>query len=118
MYVSSWPGLTMRNLFPARSPAPLPYPLNAVRRNAFYVARSGIYHLFRTLRLRAGQTVLVPDYYSGNEIGAMQAAGAHLVYYPILGNLEPDLHALAALVEKFRPRVVYVIHYLGWPQPM
>jgi len=117
MYVPSWPGLTARNLFATRSPR-LPYPLNAPQRSAFCVARSGIYHLFRALQLGPRETVLVPDYYSGNEVGAMQAAGASLVHYPILGNFEPDLEALAALVHKFRPRVVYVIHYLGWPQPM
>lgn len=117
MYVPSWPGLTMRSLLGSRSPR-LPYPLNAPQQTAFCVARSGIYHLFRALRLAPEETVLVPDYYSGNEVGAMRAAGATLVYYPILRNFEPDLQALAGLVQRFRPRVVYVIHYLGWPQPM
>lgn len=117
MYVSSWPGLTMRTLMGSRS-ARLPYPVNAPQQTAFCVARSGIYHLFRKLQLTPAETVLVPDYYSGNEVGAMQAAGATLVHYPVLGNFEPDLRALADLVEQFRPRVIYIIHYLGWPQPM
>ena len=123
MYVSSWPGLTLRELFSplSFSPAsgrPLPYPLNAPRRNAFYVARSGIYHLFRSLRLMPEDIVLVPDYYSGNEVSAMQAAGASLVHYPILSDLQPDLEELARLAKKHHPRVIYVIHYLGRPQPM
>ena len=96
----------------------MPYPLNVPNRHSFCVARSGIYHLFRKLQLKPGQTVLAPDYYSGNEIAAIQAAGASVVHYPIKRNLEPDLDALSRLTEDIVPRVVYVIHYLGWPQPM
>ena len=118
MYVSTWPGLIPGDIFRTPSGAALPYPLNAAHRHSFCVARSGIYHLFRKLNLKAGETVLAPDYYSGNEIGAIHAAGASIVHYPIRRNLEPDLETLARLVRKTAPRVVYVIHYLGWPQPM
>ena len=118
MYISSWPGLTPRDLLAAPASRTLPYPLNAANRSSFCVARSGIYHLFRALEFQPGQTVLAPDYYSGNEIAAIQAAGASVVHYPILRNLEPDLEALARLAKQFSPRVIYVIHYLGWPQPM
>jgi dTDP-4-amino-4,6-dideoxygalactose transaminase len=118
MYVSSWPGLALRELFPSRSGSELPYPLSAAHRHSFCVARSGIYHLFRTLRLKPGETVLAPDYYSGNEIAAIRAAGASVVHYPIRRNLEPDLEALSRIVREVNPRVIYVIHYLGWPQPM
>jgi dTDP-4-amino-4,6-dideoxygalactose transaminase len=81
------------------------------------VARSGIYHLFRALRFKKGDIVLVPDYHSGNEVSAIRAAGASIVYYPILRNLEPDLDALTRLA-RLNPRAIYVIHYLGWPQPL
>ena len=67
MYVSAWPGLALGELFPSRSGSVLPYPLNAAHRHSFCVARSGIYHLFRAMRLKPGETVLAPDYYSGNE---------------------------------------------------
>ena len=82
------------------------------------MARSGIYHLFRALRLKPGETVLAPDYYSGNEIAAIRAAGATVVHYPIRRNLEPDLEALSRLARQHGARVIYVIHYLGWPQPI
>ncbi len=118
MYVSSWPGLTLRELFPSRTPSVLPYPLNAAEQHSFCVARSGIYHLFRALKLKPEDIVLAPDYYSGNEIAAIQAAGASVVHYPILRNLEPDMDALLRIAKRTSPRVIYVIHYLGWPQPM
>ncbi len=116
-YVSSWPGLTLGHLFGPRSSQEVPYPLNAPSRFAFHVARSGIYHLFRALQFKPGETVLVPDYHSGNEVSAIRAAGASIVYYPIRRNLEPDLDALRRLAAR-NPRVIYVIHYLGWPQPL
>src|SRR5262249_1912883 len=94
-----------------------PYPLNEPNRFAFHVARSGIYHLFRALQFKPGETVLVPDYHSGTEVSAMRAAGASIIYYPIRRNLEPDVDALRRLAAK-NPRVIYVIHYLGWPQPL
>jgi dTDP-4-amino-4,6-dideoxygalactose transaminase len=82
------------------------------------VARSGIYHLFRKLQLKPDEIVLAPDYYSGNEIAAIKAADASIVYYPVRRNLEPDVDALSRLARQHHPRVIYVIHYLGWPQPM
>ena len=117
MYVSSWPGLTLRAFRRSHSDRNLPFPLNSETRLSFCVARSGIYHLFRALRFKKGDIVLVPDYHSGNEVSAIRAAGASIVYYPILRNLEPDLEALSRLA-RLNPRVIYVIHYLGWPQPM
>ncbi len=117
MYISSWPGLTLREFRPSPTVRSVPYPLESKNRLSFCVARSGIYHLFRALRFKPGEIVLVPDYYSGNEVSAIRAAGASIVFYPILRNLEPDLDALSRLA-RLNPRVIYVIHYLGWPQPM
>jgi dTDP-4-amino-4,6-dideoxygalactose transaminase len=118
MYVSAWPGLTLRDVFPSRAAACLPYPLSAERRTSFCVARSGIYHLFRALRLKPQDVVLVPDYYSGNEVAAIRAAGVTVTFYPVLRTLEPDLESLVRLVKRLSPRAIYVIHYLGWPQPL
>src|ERR1700722_15028329 len=117
MYISSWPGLTPYEFLQSHSNGSLPYPLNDANRLSFCVARSGIYHLFRALNFQKGDIVLVPDYHSGNEVSAIRAAGATIVYYPIIRNLEPALAALTRLA-KLNTRVSYVIHYLGWPQPM
>jgi perosamine synthetase len=117
MYIPPWPGLTLADVTRSRHTAALPYPFNAPIQNAFCVARSGIYHLFRALQLKPGETVLMPDYHSGNEVAAVRAAGARIIFYPILRNLEPDLEKLSQLAAQ-GPRVIYVIHYLGWPQPL
>jgi dTDP-4-amino-4,6-dideoxygalactose transaminase len=118
MYVPSWPGLSARELLPWQSGRALPYPLNDTHRLAFCVARSGIYHLFKALELKPNDVVLVPDYHSGNEVAAIRAAGATITFYPVRRNLEPDVDALSRLARRLHPRVIYVIHYLGWPQPL
>jgi len=118
MYVPVWHGLSpMEWMRPASRTRP-PYPFNAPHRTSGYLARNLIYHLFTALRLRQRDVVLAPDYHHGNEIMAMRAAGARLHFYPVRPDLQLDLDALAALCRKTHPRVLFVIHYLGWPQPI
>jgi dTDP-4-amino-4,6-dideoxygalactose transaminase len=95
----------------------LPYPLSSRSRQFFYVARNGIYHLFRALGLKPNENVLVPDYHSGNETSAIRAAGTAIRFYPIGRDLQPDREAIARLCTP-ETRALYVIHFIGWPQPM
>ncbi len=81
------------------------------------MARGVIYHLFRSLKLKPGEVVLVPDYHSGVEIWALRAAGVNLRYYPVRSNFEVDMAALRRLCTP-EVRVLYVVHYLGWSQPL
>jgi dTDP-4-amino-4,6-dideoxygalactose transaminase len=62
--------------------------------------------------------VLVPDYNSGNEVLALRAAGAALHFYRVGTNMQPDLDHINDLCRRHDPDVLYVIHYLGWPQPL
>jgi perosamine synthetase len=116
MYVPSWPSPTAPQ-FSFRAKTATPYPLLSPGRRFFYVARNGIYHLFRALGLSAADNVLVPDYHSGNETSAIRAAGAAIHFYPIRRDLQPDREALARLCTP-QTRALYVIHFIGWPQPM
>jgi dTDP-4-amino-4,6-dideoxygalactose transaminase len=118
MYIPPWPGpsasqLSLRGI-PGRES--LPYPLESAGK-FFYVARNGIYHLFRALGLRSDENVLVPDYHSGNETSAIRAAGTSICFYPIGRDLQPDREAIARLCTS-KTRALYVIHFIGWPQPM
>ena len=117
MYIPSWPCLTSSQLHFRESQRPLPFPLEAASRKYFYVARNGIYHLFRALGLASHESVLVPDYHSGNETSAMRAAGVNIRFYPIRRDLQPDFDALERLCGP-ETRALYVIHFMGWPQPM
>ncbi len=117
-YVPTFQGLSAFDLIrrATRDAACFPFNTGSL---PFYRARNAIYHLFLALRsLRPRLSVLVPDYHSGNEVLALSAAGATVHFYPIGRDLQPDLDALERLCQRHDPDVLYVIHYLGWPQPM
>ncbi|MBI4609205.1 MAG: DegT/DnrJ/EryC1/StrS family aminotransferase [Candidatus Rokubacteria bacterium] len=118
MYVPAWPGLDPAYLVRWRTAEHAPFPLNAPKRAYFYRARNAIYHLFRALGGQNGKTVLVPDYHSGNEVWAIRAAGAAIRYYRVGRNLEPDLEYLRRVCRSADPGALFIIHYLGWPQPV
>lgn len=117
MYVPTWQGLNPTAFFQSGSTTPLPFPLSAAHCTYFYRARNAVYHLFRALCLKPDEPVLVPAFHHGNEVRAIRAAGASIRFYPILRNLEPDLEALSKLCRS-GARVLFVIHYLGLPQPI
>lgn len=117
MYVPAWPGLSPRAVLSSDGRKERPFPLKAGQGTYFYMARNGIYHLLRVLGFHAGETVLVPDYHQGVEVQAIRAAGASIRYYAVNRHLEPDLDEVARLCRS-SPRALYVIHFLGWPQPI
>lgn len=118
MYVPTFQGLSAIDLLrPAAATADC-FPFNAPRLG-FYRARNAIYYLFQALQsLMPRLTVLVPDYNSGNEVLALQAAGANIHYYRIGADMQADLEDVERLCREHEPDVLYVIHYLGWPQPL
>ena len=118
-FVPTYQGLSAAHFVRASAPRDMPYPFNAPHRLSYYRARNAIYHLFRTLReTRPSLTVLAPDYYSGNEIMAMQAAGAKIHYCPVGPDMRWDPNEVERLCRRYEPDLLYVIHYAGWPQPI
>jgi dTDP-4-amino-4,6-dideoxygalactose transaminase len=128
MYIPTFQGLTATDfVFAAATKAgaaPVAhaqrgrYPFDA-QPMTFYRARNAIYYLFKALRQSNTRlTVLVPDYNSGNEVLALKAAGATVRYYSVGANGQMDLAETEHLCDVHQPDVLYVIHYLGWPQPI
>lgn len=118
IYVPTFQGLSAFDLIrPAnRTSACFPFNGNSL---AFFRARNAIYYLTLALTsLRPRLSILAPDYHSGNEVLALRAGGADVHFYPIGRDMQPDLDAVDALCARHQPDVLYVIHYLGWPQPM
>jgi len=116
-FVPGWPILSPSDLLRAKPKNSLPFPLNAARQSYFYLARSAIYHLFRALNFKSGECVLVPNYHSGNEVAAIRATGTPIVFYSVNRNLQPDFDQLS-LLARSGAKALYVIHFIGWPQPM
>ena len=118
MYVPTFQGLSALDLIRPESKAAGCFPFNT-ESLSFFRARNAIYYLALALKaVRPRLSVLVPDYHSGNEVLALRAAGATVHFYPIGRDMQPDLDAVEQLCERHDPDVLYVIHYLGWPQPM
>jgi dTDP-4-amino-4,6-dideoxygalactose transaminase len=82
------------------------------------MARAGVYALFTALRKHGVDTVLVPDYHGGHEVRAIRAAGTRVAFYSINHRLLPDLDELTRLMKDGRVGALYLIHYIGWPQPI
>ena len=118
-FVPTYQGLAATHLVRRPCASEPPFPFNASRRISYYRARNAIYHLFRTLRAaRRSLTVLAPDYYSGNEVLAMQAAGVTIQYCPVGADMQWDPAEVERLCRAHSPDILYVIHYAGWPQPI
>ena len=118
MYVPTFQGLSAFDLIRPANQGTTCFPFDT-ESLAFFRARNAIYYLFLGLQaVRPRLSVLVPDYHSGNEVLALRAAGATVHFYPIGRDMQPDLDAVERLCHQHDPDVLYVIHYLGWPQPM
>ncbi|HYB95946.1 MAG TPA: DegT/DnrJ/EryC1/StrS family aminotransferase [Vicinamibacterales bacterium] len=117
MYVPTFQGLSAFDwVRPAGAPQCFPF---SAPHLSFYRARNAIYHLFTALQAVIPRvTVLVPDYNSGNEVLALRAAGAQLHFYRVNRDMQPELADIERLCQEHSPEVLYVIHYLGWPQPL
>jgi len=117
MHVPTWPCLSPAHLFSHEHAVEVPFPLDASCQKNFFAARYGIYQLFRALHFKKDEVVLVPDYHHGNEVRAIRAAGVNVRFYRIDRNLEPDLEQVERLCSP-NARALYVIHFMGWPQPI
>lgn len=118
MYVPAFQGLSAFDLIRPANRAAECFPFSASGLG-FFRARNAIYYLTLALKaLRPRLSILAPDYHSGNEVLALRAAGADVHFYPIGRDMQPNLDAVTRLCDQHDPDVLYVIHYLGWPQPM
>jgi dTDP-4-amino-4,6-dideoxygalactose transaminase len=118
-FVPTYQGLSASHFVRPVVSGAAPFPFNVAHRLPYYRARNAIYHLFRALlETNPSLTVLAPDYYSGNEIMAIRAAGAKIHYCPVGADLQCDPAEVERLCRIHNPDLLYVIHYVGWPQPM
>src|SRR5262245_45027310 len=68
MYIPAWPVLNPASVL-KRPAGRMPFPIQCSGSAYYYVARSGIYHLMKSLVMGGAPCiVLAPDYDHGNEI--------------------------------------------------
>lgn len=115
-FLPSLPTLRPGLLVPRRRAIPAPFPFSRADARFYYFARNAVWAGARALGL-AGAEVLVPAYHHGVEVEALAAAGAVPRFVRVDGRMRLDLDHLEASIGP-RTRALYVIHYLGFPQPM
>jgi dTDP-4-amino-4,6-dideoxygalactose transaminase len=109
-----WPPVAPSVIF--RQPrGELPFPLADSRYRLFSRARHGLWQALQAHELQPGDEVLVPEYHHGSEVEALLRAGLRPRFYRADERLEPDLEHLTSLLTP-RARILYLIHYLGFPQ--
>ncbi|HEX8909449.1 MAG TPA: DegT/DnrJ/EryC1/StrS family aminotransferase [Anaeromyxobacteraceae bacterium] len=114
--LTALPTLSPRLLAPRLRAAPAPFPLGGVEARRYYFARNAVWQAARMLGL-AGHEVLVPAYHHGVEVEALEAAGAAPRFVRVDAEMRLDLAHLEGSIGP-RTRALYVIHYLGFPQPL
>jgi len=64
-----------------------------------------------------GSEVLMPSYHCGAEVDAVLSTGASVALYRVDRELRIDEHDVNSRITG-RTRVLYVVHYFGWPQEL
>jgi dTDP-4-amino-4,6-dideoxygalactose transaminase len=109
-----WPSLPL-DVYLRGTSGHHPFPLGQRDFRLYSRARHALWSGCGTIGLRAGDEVLAPAYHHGSEIEAMLKAGLRIRFFDVTETLEPDPAVLERIL---RPsvRVLYLIHYLGFPQ--
>lgn len=113
-WISVWPPIPP-SVIVRRPRSQLPFPLDRSGCRLFLRARHGLWQALRGHELEAGDEVLVPEFHHGSEVEALIRAGLQVRFYRCDERLEPDLEHLTSL-HTARVRILYLIHYLGFPQ--
>ncbi len=116
-FVPFFPSTATRDLWGPRWAKPRPFPLDDPRTAFYYFARNGIWHAIDLLGLTQNDEVLMPAYNNGMEVAPFQHRGIPLRYVHVDRQMGLDLKDLTEKITA-RTRMVYVIHYLGFSQPM
>ena len=117
MRIPFMPPLSPATFFSSNGENARPFPFSFERVQYYYLARNAIWHGVDSLGLKPGDEVLMPAYCHGVEVEALLRKGLRLTYYRIDEGMEIDFKHMESLLSQ-STRVLYIIHYLGFPQPI
>jgi perosamine synthetase len=109
-----WPSLPP-NVYVRKASDRPAFPLDRADCRLYARARQGLWSGCRAMGLGPGDVVLAPAYHHGSEIEALLRAGVEVRYFDVTAGLEPDPAELDRLLGP-EVRVLFLIHYLGFPQ--
>jgi hypothetical protein len=93
------------------------FPFSAPYRRHYYLARNAIWHGIGALGLKPGDGVLMPAYHHGVDLEVVLGRGLVPHFYRVDQSAGLDLEDMARALTP-GTKVVYVIHYFGFPQPI
>lgn len=117
IHIPFLPPLSPATFVSFNAASPKPFPFSCERRQYYYLARNAIWHGIDSLGLKPGDALLMPAYCHGVEVEALLSKGLKLTYYRIDEGMEIDFKHMESLLS-LATRVLYVIHYLGFSQPI
>lgn len=80
-----------------------------------YQGRTAVNLVCRLLHLDVNEEILLPSYNCGTEVDAIIETGAKVIMYRVDEQCHIDLDDIIRRTTN-RTRIIYVIHYFGWPQ--
>ncbi len=116
-YVPFFPSTSFRHLWGSTWTKRKPFPLEEARTAYYYFARNGIWHAIDLLDLTPDDEVLMPAYNNGMDVAPFQLRRIPLRFVHVDRQMMLDIKDLKAKITS-RTRMIYVIHYLGFAQPM
>ena len=81
----------------------------------FGMGRQAIFAALQALKISEGSKVLVPAYQCPSALDPFLAFKIKPIFYDLSPNLSPDLEKLESLIHHFKPKLLMVIHYYGFP---
>jgi len=109
--------LSPKFLLRGSSKEAVPGPLGGDNVEWLFCGTAATYRAIRSLHLEIGDVVLMPDYNCGIEVDGVLEAGASVEFYKVRRDASIDIDDLKSKASG-RVRVVFVIHYFGFPQPI
>ncbi len=116
-FITEFPLLGPGDLLPPRIKGGLFKTFYGREATLSYFGRGALWAGVNSLKLSAGDNILVPAYHCGVEIEAVTMTGAELRYYDLKKDLSITAADLSPLIDA-GTRAVLLIHYFGFPQPV
>ena len=82
-----------------------------------YRGRVALWLLCELWRLKQNDEILMPAYNCGSEIDPFVAYGAKVIFYRVKENAEIDQEDILKKCTQ-NTKIIYIIHYFGWPQKL
>lgn len=79
--------------------------------------RVALYEALRRLNMPQGSAVLIPAYLCRSVLLPFLAYKCRPIFFSVDMKFQPDLEEMTRLIDIYKPKVLLIIHYFGFPMP-